>query len=87
MKVTEYFLSTRQRRDREWIKFEWIQYVIDHPVREEIQSDGRIRRWARIGEAGNKYLRVILLEDGETVHNAFFDSSFREKVNGHQILF
>ena len=87
MKVTEYFLSTRQRPDREWIKFEWIQYVIDHPVREEIQSDGRVRRWARIGEARNKYLRVILLEDGETVHNAFFDSSFREEVNGHQILF
>ena len=87
MRVTEYFLSTRQRPDREWIKFEWIQYVIDHPVREEIQSDGRVRRWARIGEARNKYLRVILLEDGKTVHNAFFDSSFREEVNGHQILF
>ena len=87
MKFTEYFWSTRQRPDREWIKFEWIQYVIDHPVREHIQTDGRIRRWARIGEAGNKYLRVILLEDGETVHNAFFDSSFREEVNGHQILF
>ena len=25
-----------------------------------------------------KFLRVILLEDGETVHNAFFDRSFRE---------
>ena len=87
MKVTEYFLSTRQRVDREWIKFEWIQYAIDNPVREEVQSDGRIRRWARIREAGNKYLRVILLEDAETVHNAFFDSSFREEVNGHQILF
>jgi len=23
-------------------------------------------------------LRVILLEDGETVHNAFFDRDFRE---------
>ena len=87
MKFTEYFWSTRQRRDREWIKLEWIQYVIDHPVREEIQSDGRIRRWARIREAGNRYLRVILLEDSETVHNAFFDGSFREGVNGNQILF
>ena len=87
MKFTEYFWSTRQRRDREWIKLEWIQYVIDHPVREEIQSDGRIRRWARIREAGNRYLRVILLEDSETVHNTFFDGSFREGVNGNQILF
>lgn len=45
---------------------------------EETQSDGRIRRWARISAANNKYLRVVLLEDGETVHNAFFDRSFKE---------
>jgi hypothetical protein len=25
-----------------------------------------------------KYLRIILLEDGETIHNAFFDRSFKE---------
>jgi len=25
----------------------------------------------------NRYLRVILLEDGETVHNAFFDRGFK----------
>ena len=60
------------------IQPEWIQYVIDHPIREEIQADGRIRRWAKITEADDKYLRVILLHDGETVHNAFFDRSFSE---------
>ncbi len=27
-----------------------------------------------------KYLRIILLEDGETVHNAFLDRKFREEV-------
>ena len=27
---------------------------------------------------GNRALRVILLEDGETVHNAFFDRDFEE---------
>jgi len=26
----------------------------------------------------NRYLRVILLEDGETVHNAFFDRGFTQ---------
>jgi hypothetical protein len=41
-----------------------------------IQQDGRIRRWASIPEAGGKYLRVVLLPDGETVHNAFFDRGF-----------
>jgi hypothetical protein len=34
--------------------------------------------WAKIDEIG-KYLRVILLEDGETVHNAFLDRSYREE--------
>ncbi|MEX2163494.1 MAG: hypothetical protein WD823_04530 [Sulfuricaulis sp.] len=29
--------------------------------------------WARIEEAEGRYLRVVLLPDGETVHNAFFD--------------
>jgi len=26
----------------------------------------------------DRYLRVILLEDKETIHNAFFDRSFKE---------
>jgi hypothetical protein len=45
-------------------------------MKEVIQKDGGIRRWAPIDEAQGKYLRVILLPDGETVHNAFFDRSF-----------
>lgn len=58
------------------IKLEWIRQVIEHPVKEVIQQDGRIRRWAPIEELEGRYLRVILLPDGETVHNAFFDRSF-----------
>jgi hypothetical protein len=47
MKTTLYFQHTRQRPDRAIILDAWIEQVIKHPVREEIQSDGRIRRWAR----------------------------------------
>ena len=50
--------------------------MIDHPARQVKQKDGRIRRWGRIAEMHNMYLRVILLPDGITVHNAFFDRSF-----------
>jgi hypothetical protein len=39
-------------------------------VKEVIQKDGRIRRWAPIAEMRGRYLRVILLSDKETVHNA-----------------
>ncbi len=58
------------------IKLEWVQRVIEQPVKEDIQQDGRIRRWAPIAELEGRYLRVILLPDGETVHNAFFDRSY-----------
>ncbi|MFQ5949900.1 MAG: hypothetical protein ACE5J1_04350 [Nitrospiria bacterium] len=76
MKFTRYFQALRNRPDRAIIQNDWIQHVIDHPVKEVIQKDGRIRRWAPIQEMDGKYLRVIPLSDGETVHNAFFDRSF-----------
>ena len=76
MKFTQYFMAMRQRPDRTMIKTEWIQRVIEHPEKEVIQQDSRIRRWARINEMDGRALRVILLPDGETVHNAFFDRSF-----------
>lgn len=77
MKCTQYFLFIKQRPDRAIIKDEWILDTIKQPVKTEIQGDGRIKKWKFIGEIG-KYLRVILLEDGETVHNAFFDRNFKE---------
>ncbi len=78
MKFTQYFLYTRQRHDIKNIKIEWILKTVENPVKKEIQSDGRIRRWAKISEANDKYLRVVLLEDGQTIHNTFFDRSFKE---------
>lgn len=77
MKLTQYFLSLQQRADRADIKFEWILRVVERPEKEMIQKDGRIRRWAKIDEAGGRYLRVTLLDDGETIHNAFFDRGFK----------
>lgn len=77
MKYTRYFAATRSRPDRAIIKDEWIKRVMDNPARELIQDDGRIRRWAPIDEMGGRRLRVILLPDGKTVHNAFFDRGFK----------
>jgi hypothetical protein len=78
MRCTQYFSFIRQRSDRAIIKEEWILDTIKKPIRTEVQSDGRIRKWRYIDEMG-KYLRIILLEDGETVHNAFFDRNFKEE--------
>jgi hypothetical protein len=76
MKFTAYFNYTRKRPDRAGIQMEWIERTILHPDAERLQRDGRIRRWKRIPEAEGRWLRVILLEDGEIVHNAFFDRRF-----------
>ena len=78
MKTTRYFDHIKKRTDRAQIKTEWILYVLEKPEKSEILADGRIRKWAHIEEVG-KYLRVILLEDGETVHNAFFDRSYKQE--------
>lgn len=76
MKTTAYFEAIRQRPDRAVIQQEWVERAIRSPLREQVQADGRIRRWAQIPEAGGRFLRVILLPDAETVHNAFFDRGF-----------
>jgi hypothetical protein len=76
MKVTDYFRSARMRPDRALIKDAWISRVSTSPEYSKVQSDGRIQCWARIPEAGDRFLRVVLLPDGETIHNAFFDRRF-----------
>ncbi|HNS40128.1 MAG: hypothetical protein LC131_06125 [Anaerolineae bacterium] len=76
---TAYFDFMRMRPDRAFIKDEWIEQTIENPIYEEIQDDGRIRRWAAIEELEGRFLRVVLLPDGQTVHNAFLDRRFRGK--------
>ncbi len=73
MKTTRYFDAIRRRPDRVMIRDEWLLRAIEAPIRESLQADGRIRVWTQVSEAGGRVLRVILLPDRETVHNAFFD--------------
>jgi hypothetical protein len=56
--------------------------VLAAPLRREVQADRRIRFWGKTvvpGETRPRFLRVVTLEDGDTVHNAFFDRNFREE--------
>jgi len=76
MKTTQYFDAMRLRPDRRQIREEWIGLAIAHPLREAVQADGRIRRWVRVPGPEERFLRVVLLPDGETVHNAFLDRRF-----------
>jgi hypothetical protein len=79
MKFTQYFLEMRHRPDRAALEMEWIEETINNPEFTQVQTDGRIRKWRKIKER-RKFLRVILLADGETVHNAFFDRTFKGEI-------
>jgi len=76
MKTTRYF-EEQVLRKRPYLKRKWCKRVLHHPVYYEIQpDDDRMRYWGFIIELGC-YLRVVTLEDGETVHNAFPDRTFK----------
>jgi hypothetical protein len=77
MQTTRYFEAVRKRSDRVAIEEHWVEQIVRHPEHERIQADGRIRRWGRVAEAQSRWLRVVVLRDGITVHNAFFDRRFR----------
>ncbi len=75
MQSTDYFRNDVMLK-RPYIKVEWVLLAMSHPIKREVQpTDGRIRRWVWIEEMA-RYLRVVTLEDGITVHNAFPDQRF-----------
>jgi hypothetical protein len=80
--TTPYFEEQVLRR-RSYIRREWCAAVLANPLRREVQPNGRVRYWGavvddRAGECRIRFLRVVTLADGRTVHNAFFDRRFRE---------
>jgi hypothetical protein len=52
-----------------------IRRVIAKPERRRVQPDGRVRLWG-FAPSIDGYLRVVLLPDSETVHDAFLDEDF-----------
>jgi hypothetical protein len=78
MKTTRYF-EEQVLRKRPYIQRRWCAAALADPVRREVQDDGRLRIWFQVLDTPDgkpRMLRVIVLEDGETVHNAFFDRDF-----------
>ena len=76
MKTNRYF-EEQVLRKRTYLRREWCESALMKPCKIEIQPDGRYRYWIYIEEIG-KYLRVVTLEDGETILNAFPDRNFKE---------
>ena len=63
------------KADRRWIDPIDVKKVLAEPIRKERQEDGRVRYWGYIPML-RTYIRVVTLEDGETVHNVFKDRDF-----------
>ena len=81
MKTTRYFREQVLRK-RPYIDPAWCVRILDAPLHRQEQPDGRIRLWGEVtppGETVPRFLRVVTLDDGETVHNAFFDRRFRKE--------
>jgi hypothetical protein len=73
--MTDYFRDDVMVK-RPYIKLDWCLMALQKPVRRETQSeDGRIRYWVYVPEI-ERYLRVVTLADGVTLHNAFPDRRF-----------
>ncbi len=68
-------------RKRPYLRRAWCEYVIERA--EKIEPQGqipfpfwRIRFRAGVPAVNDRYLRVITLADGVTIHNAFPDRGF-----------
>jgi hypothetical protein len=78
--TTRYF-NEQVLRKRPYLTVEMCRKVIAKPIRTLVQADGRIRHWGAVtlpGETEERILRVVTLEDGATLHNAFLDRGYRE---------
>ena len=78
MPATRYF-QEQVLRKRPYVQLGWCEAVILEPLRRETQPDGRVRFWGAVVDPRDgkaRYLRVVTLEDGFTIHNAFFDRDF-----------
>jgi hypothetical protein len=76
VKVSQYF-ERCVMVERPYLTLEWCQRALTNPIKRVVQQDGRIRYWVYVSEV-QKYLRVVTLPDGETLHTAFFDRGFKE---------
>lgn len=71
VKTTRYF-EEQVLRKRPYLRREWCESVIKNPLKREVQPNGGL-----VPDLHERALRVVTLQDGETVHNAFPDRNFK----------
>lgn len=78
MKFTKHFIEDVFPK-RPYLTEDLLDNIIRNPIEKETQNDNKVKLWG-YSSLHNKYVRIILLEDQETVHTAFFDRNFKLKV-------
>ena len=79
MKTTGYFDNSVLAK-RPYLSAEICADVIANHICKRLQSNGRFRFWGETilpGEDKPRIIRVVTLDDGETILNGFIDSNFR----------
>lgn len=79
--ITTRYFAEQVLRKRPYLTVELCRSILANPIRYVVQADGRIRHWGHVvlpNETETRILRVVTLEDGQTIHNAFIDRNFRE---------
>ena len=79
--TTRYF-DEQVLRKRSYLTLDLCRAVLANPLRRQVQDDGRIRHWGEVtlpGEPSPRILRVVTLEDGATIHNAFLDRGYKDE--------
>jgi hypothetical protein len=76
VKTTGYFENVILTIKRPYLEHHWCEQVRQSPVSTLVEEDtGRIRHWAYVAELDAlgmpPDLRVVTLQIGETIHNAF----------------
>lgn len=75
MKYSNHFINDVLPK-RPYLTESLLSDILDQKLRIELQENGRMKIWGYSSEY-EKYVRVVLMEDGETIHTAFFDRNFK----------
>ena len=80
MKTTAYFRNDVLAK-RPYLSEAICAAVIANHISEKVQPDGRFQFWGEVTLPGYgvRIIRVVTLEDKETIHNGFIDSGFRRR--------
>jgi hypothetical protein len=67
-------------RKRPYLPTEQFGAILAAPLRRSVQSDGRLRHWGEVLDPRDgrpRVVRIVTLDKGETIHNAFFARGYR----------